>query len=830
MFSSIIAILFILKLKFNRNENLHDYIRSKYDVATLRTLRRLEDLQRKHLKAQLDQDFLLLCKYNNIFPNFIKFKLYRKSLYNADFYHESLVKLLDIEINHKGKRTKTLNNDRASIDNDIKSILSYIDYNHTKCKLLKKLDIYKTKVERTHNSKLRKLGLDQPKFLTPDDVIFNYSNHILTDKEKHLLTLGLDFKLPIFKPNFVQLFLPFEKFARSIQYSNSDKSIFPIFRKCLQGLIYKTFTASHTETWFPFFKKEDLNILKSLGKNKDIVICRPDKGKGVVILNKNDYISKLNSILNDNTKFSKITELKSKVAFRIEDKLNRFLNKLKNDSIIDQDIYSKLHSTGSSFGIMYGCPKVHKNNVPLRPILAAYNLPNFNLAKYLVPILHPLTQNEYVINNSFEFASDLQSIDPRSFLVSFDVESLFTNIPLDETIDIILNELFPTPNTYFNGCDKNTFKRLLQLSVCDTHFVFNEDLYKQIDGVSMGSPLGPTLAGIFMSNLESKYLSNCPTNFKPKFYKRYVDDTFAAFNNEAEAHNFLNFINNQHPNIKFTIETEESSKLPFLDILITKEDNKIKTSVYRKKTFTGLGTNFYSFTYFKYKLNSLQTVMHRAYKVCSDWVTYTKEMDFLTTYFSNNSYPIKLINNAINKYINNKFQPKLSVANVPKKVLYVPMPFLGFKQNLFNCELKKIVAKFYPFIDLKIAPTNPISISTFFKFKDSMPIDMRSGVVYSFNCPECTSGTCTYIGCTDRMLRVRVAEHRGRSYRTDSVLKNKEDSAIRKHCKRDFHLKNFKILGTYNDTFSLHIAESLYIKQHCPNLNKDTRSVPLYIA
>ena len=187
---------------------------------------------------------------------------------------------------------------------------------------------------------------------------------------------------------------------------------------------------------------------------------------------------------------------------------------------------------------MYSCLKVHKPNIPLRPILAAYNLPNFNLAKYLVSILTPLTQNNYVINNSFEFASSLQSINSKSFLVSYDVESLFTNIPLDETIEIILNELFSTPNSLFNNFTRSTFKQLLQLSVCDTHFIFNDDLYKQIDGVSMGSPLGPILAGIFMSKLESNYLDNCPTHFKPQFYKRYVDDTFAVFNNETEANFF----------------------------------------------------------------------------------------------------------------------------------------------------------------------------------------------------------------------------------------------------------------------------------------------------
>ena len=114
-------------------------------------------------------------------------------------------------------------------------------------------------------------------------------------------------------------------------------------------------------------------------------------------------------------------------------------------------------------------------------------------------------------------------------MVSYDVESLFTNVPVQQTIDIILHKLFPMDDCRFNGFCKNDFKKLLDLAVRDTVFVFNGCSYSQIDGMAMGSPLGPIFAGIFMCSLEEHMLDSCPLSYHPLFYKRYVDDTFALF-------------------------------------------------------------------------------------------------------------------------------------------------------------------------------------------------------------------------------------------------------------------------------------------------------------
>ena len=80
---------------------------------------------------------------------------------------------------------------------------------------------------------------------------------------------------------------------------------------------------------------------------------------------------------------------------------------------------------------------------------------------------------------------------------SLDVDSLFTNIPLEETIEICTDELFKESESVA-GLSKIKFKELLSLATEDPHFVFDGTLYKQIDGVAMGSPLGPTLANAFL--------------------------------------------------------------------------------------------------------------------------------------------------------------------------------------------------------------------------------------------------------------------------------------------------------------------------------------------
>ena len=128
----------------------------------------------------------------------------------------------------------------------------------------------------------------------------------------------------------------------------------------------------------------------------------------------------------------------------------------------------------------------------------------------------------------------------------------------------------------------------------------------------MGSPLVPSLANLFMSHYESKFLQHEKAK-KVIFYKRYVDDIFCLFQSENEIQDFFDFINNQHQNIRFTLEKESNKALPFLDILIKSSDqHHFETSTYYKNTYTGLLTNYLSFTPTIYKSGLVKTLIDRA--------------------------------------------------------------------------------------------------------------------------------------------------------------------------------------------------------------------------
>ena len=155
----------------------------------------------------------------------------------------------------------------------------------------------------------------------------------------------------------------------------------------------------------------------------------------------------------------------------------------------------------------------------------------------------------------------------------------------------------------------------------------------------MGSPLGSTLANVFMCHFEKIWLENCPTHFKPIVYRRFVDDTFLLFQTKDHVEKFKNYLNKQHKNIKFTSEIEENGSLSFLDITITRENNKFVTSVYRKPTFSGVFTNFESFIPEMHKRGLIETLLHRSFRLCSSCKNFHQEIEILKSIFKQSNYP-----------------------------------------------------------------------------------------------------------------------------------------------------------------------------------------------
>ena len=263
--------------------------------------------------------------------------------------------------------------------------------------------------------------------------------------------------------------------------------------------------------------------------------------------------------------------------------------------------------------------------------------------------------------------------------------------------------------------------------------------------------------------------------------------------------------------------------------MIAKDGGGFNTDVYRKSTYTGLGLNFYSFVPLLFKINSIKTLIHRAYNICSSWKIFHYELDKLRNYFDVNSYPKDLVEKHIKRFIANKFANANTSETVPKEIKYITLPFLGHFSYQLRNNLSNLLKKHVPDVNFRFIFVNRNTIGSLFKTKDPIPVPLCSNVVYSFTCPDCMS---RYVGSTSRNLKIRIAEHKGVSYRTNSLITKPSFSMIREHSVKHNHEireQDFSIKYRAKCTLDLRIAESLAIMKEKPDLNATELATRLLI-
>ena len=575
--------------------------------------------------------------------------------------------------------------------------------------------------------------------------ISNLSDYSLSETETSVLGNGLEFCIPPQRINREELFAEFEILhAQLARHDISDALEFNKLRARLSDLAY-AYSGSPIDHSDFLLHREHFQALKSLRSNNDIFITKPDKGSGVVILNKKDYIQKMENILLDKEKFEKLgdVETQDKTA-KLEQKLQKRLLELVNSKVLTNEVYDRIRPTGSQRPQMYGLPKIHKPNVQLRPILSMVGSAQHELAKWLSEVLDPVLQkySKQCIKDSFTFAEFMQNLnikDETSFMCSFDISSLFTNVPLNETIKICADALY---RSELNSppFPEEVFIELMETATRSVEFSFNNEMYQQKDGVAMGSPLGPALANIFVGFHEER-LFDCDQ--KPGVYFRYVDDTYTIFKTEAECDTFLKRLNGLHTALHFTFEKEENNSLPFLDVLVEKSDTGFLTSVYRKPTFSGLYTRWSSFCPKQRKISLIKTLTHRALMICSK-SKLDSELEKLTKIFLENGYPEDVISVNIKEKIANfsadiKFGPQ-------KCPVYLKLPWIGNSSLRFESQIKQAITNCFFAVNPRVVYSTKKALPSI--QKDCVPATQKSSVVYEFTC-QCDSG---YVARTTQRL------------------------------------------------------------------------------
>ena len=338
-------------------------------------------------------------------------------------------------------------------------------------------------------------------------------------------------------------------------------------------------------------------------------------------------------------------ELPSDPTTKHKNRLISLLKTIKSGGT-DNITYKSLYPTGIESPKYYGLPKIHKTGVPLIPIISSRGSATYEIAKELAKILKPLVgRSPHHVQNSKGFQNSIKTskIKPDECIMSYDVSTLFTLIPIEPTINIIEKHLKEDKDLYSRTNMKiQHIISILRFCLNNSYFSFQGRFYQQT-GAAIGSPISPIVANLFMEDLEVQAIQT--SSAPPALWKRFVDDTFTIIKKE-DRNSLLQHLNSIHQNIKVTTEeVRDDGSMPFLDILITpKEDSCLSTSVFRKPTHTDLYLQWDSHHIISTKYSLAGTLCHRAKTICCDPQLLQMEEDHLCQALQKCNYPTWAIN------------------------------------------------------------------------------------------------------------------------------------------------------------------------------------------
>ena len=563
-------------------------------------------------------------------------------------------------------------------------------------------------------------------------------------------------------------------------------------------------------------KRRHLNAAKTLKQDNSVTVRRADKAACFVLIPTNEYISKIDRILSDTSKFTHITRNPTDDIKTRANQIIRTVNAKRGGHKLP------LLTGEYGLGYCYGNVKTHKNGNPLRPIISQIPTPTYNLAKHLNNLLTPFIPNDYSLSSPTDFLDLLKGSDAGGTIASLDVESLFTNVPVDRTIQFIMEEVYPEDAAPKIDIPKTHLKSLLELCTKEAPFVSPAGrMYKQVDGVAMGSPLGVLFANFFMGRVERDTFSSLQ---KPAIYARYVDDIFVLTRDEDEVQHLQQHLQ-ETSGLTFTVEHSSEGRLPFLDVLVNQQPGKFNTEVYCKPTNPGLCLNGRSECPERYKRSTISAYVRRALTHCSSWTSVHKELERVTQVLVNNGYSNKEISNAITRHLDRWYNPQEpSTSPIGQRIKLYYRAYMNTQYRQDEHALRKIITECVKTtdpddrLDLTIYYQNKKTHNLILKNapKSDTPEIQRSHLVYQYKCStgNCAALPSTYIGMTTTKLSRRLTMHLA-----NGAPKRHTEEAHDVRLTREMIVQGTTILQHNNDRHRLQILEALIIREKNPTIN-----------
>ena len=268
------------------------------------------------------------------------------------------------------------------------------------------------------------------------------------------------------------------------------------------------------------------------------------------------------------------------------------------------------------FPTMKGNLKLHKTPHALRPVISHVNAPMSRGSKWISRQLSSCVGliSKAHVKDTRDFYDKVRRSKAKGRLLSLDAKSLFTNIPVDEAIEVVRTHSTGDNPTFSLPINPEIFCDILKVCVSFNQFSFCDKYYRQIAGVPMGSSLSPPMANLYMEHFEEFLLEDIPVELRPSLWLRYVDDIFCCFREISKLDEFLAKLNMIRPTIQFTVELSESAvnqanlpagvteKLPFLELNVMRStDGRFIFSIYRKSCHAGIYLHAHSYHTFSRK-------------------------------------------------------------------------------------------------------------------------------------------------------------------------------------------------------------------------------------
>lgn len=792
-------------------------IKNTYGVAVAADMKRWSSYNRKLANALNRRIFLLRCRSSRIVPNHIinNFKNLHNSVINphgritgdvVNFITALEFKTLNLEIKTTCNNIKFFKQNINNLQSQVKNVIPdhiFIEFERTlTLSFNKQFNLVKNK----NISKFQRLQDSLPsnkKLFTDNSNWFKNLSDIEIPKDiSDFLSLGPKFSItPVGNNVNINNFLAdVESIIDVIPQQEKNTTRAKITNNITNFL---TGTADRGGCG-PLGNM--YNKTKAFLKNHpNLYILQADKGGCTVAMKKTDYVQKTEDLLTDTTTYN---ILKTDPTTKIQKEHNVLIKKLKNNNFISEDIAKKLTKYNSTTPKLYTLPKVHKPDVPVRPIVSSINSITYNLSHHLAEILASsfAERTEYNVKDTFTFVNSVSDLVlPDNYvLISLDVVSLFTNIPHE----LILKILEQNWELIEHHCSfsKNSFLESMKFILEKSYFTFNNKFYLQTFGVPMGSPISPILALIVLDDILDNITPTLP--FRLPFIYKYVDDLITSVPSNMIQHT-LNIFNAHNTHIQFTLEQETSQGVPFLDTrVIRTANNKIILNWYQKPTASGRYINYHSNHPLNQKYNTVIAMKNRIIHI-SDPKFLQDNLKTLRNIFANNGYPKKILNKLI---YNSNFFDGPTDGSYPENITYKKLPYINKLTN-------QVVNHFKSYNHIRIAKYNTITLKTIYtNTKDKTPNLLKHNVVYKIPCKNCNG---CYIGQTSQLLKHRITQHR-----SDCRI-GKVSCALATHSIQLGHVFDYdgiKVLTTENDYRKRLFLEMAYINKYknCINFKTDT--------